>query len=139
MKLIIAGSRHLVDVDINNIMYHYFMDNTSDFHPERVVEVISGGCNGIDKLGEQWAKEEYWFDHGHTYKKSISIKYFIPDWKTHGKAAGPIRNRQMAEYGDALLLIWDGKSRGSASMKKEMEKLNKPIYEIILKESNETK
>lgn len=38
----------------------------------------------------------------------------------------------MAEYGDALLLIWDGKSRGNASMKKEMQKQNKPIFEVVL-------
>ncbi len=61
------------------------------------------------------------------------LKEFPPDWEKHGKAAGPIRNKEMAEYADALLLIWDGKSRGSASMKKEMEKLEKPIYEVILK------
>lgn len=29
-------------------------------------------------------------------------------------------------------LIWAGKSRGSANMKKEMEKLNKPVYEVIV-------
>jgi hypothetical protein len=39
----------------------------------------------------------------------------------------------MAEYADALILVWDGKSRGSASMKREMEKLGKPIYEVIVK------
>ena len=50
----------------------------------------------------------------------------------NGKAAGHVRNKKMAEYGDALLLIWDGKSKGSANMKKEMQKLNKPIYEVTL-------
>ncbi len=38
----------------------------------------------------------------------------------------------MALYGDALLLIWDGKSRGSTSMRNEMKKLDKPVYEVIL-------
>ena len=58
---------------------------------------------------------------------------FKAEWTIHGKAAGPIRNRKMAEYGDALLLIWDGTSKGSSNMKIEMEKRNKPIYEIIIK------
>jgi len=58
---------------------------------------------------------------------------FPADWDTHGRAAGPIRNKQMAEYGDALLLIWDGESRGSANMKSNMKKLGKPVYEIIIK------
>lgn len=63
-------------------------------------------------------------------------KEFPADWKAHGKAAGPIRNKQMAEYADALLLIWDGESKGSASMKNEMLKLNKPVYEVIIKRTN---
>lgn len=40
----------------------------------------------------------------------------------YGRAGGPIRNAKMAEYGDALLLIWDGKSRGSQSMLREATK-----------------
>jgi hypothetical protein len=40
----------------------------------------------------------------------------------------------MAEYADALLLIWNGESRGSANMKENMVKLGKPVYEVILKE-----
>jgi hypothetical protein len=39
----------------------------------------------------------------------------------------------MAEYADALLLIWDGKSRGSLNMKQQMLKLEKPVYEVIVK------
>jgi hypothetical protein len=39
----------------------------------------------------------------------------------------------MADYADALLLIWDGESKGSANMKKNMEKQNKKVYEVILK------
>jgi len=118
MKLIIAGGRNLfrgiseIQEDLNN--YELY---------ENLNEVISGGATGIDNCGEEFAKERY-----------IGIKEFPADWDKHGKAAGPIRNRQMAEYGDALLLIWDGKSRGSANMKKEMEKLGKPVYEVILKQ-----
>lgn len=61
---------------------------------------------------------------------------FKADWNTYGKTAGPKRNAQMAEYGDALLVIWDGKSRGSANMKSEMLKLGKPVYEVIIKQYN---
>lgn len=73
-----------------------------------------------------WAKTQ---DSG-----NFPIKKFYPDWGKHGKAAGPIRNKQMAEYADALLLIWDGESKGSKNMKEEMLKLNKPVYEFIVKQ-----
>ena len=39
----------------------------------------------------------------------------------------------MAKYSDMLLLIWDGESRGSKSMKELMIKEDKLIVEIILK------
>lgn len=74
-------------------------------------------------MGEQFAN-----------KHSISVKRFIPDWNKHGKKAGPLRNSSMATYGDLLLLIWDGKSAGSKSMKSSMTRLGKPVIEIIIKE-----
>ena len=34
----------------------------------------------------------------------------------HGRAAGPIRNKEMANNADALIAFWDGQSRGTRSM-----------------------
>lgn len=114
MKLIIAGGR--------NILYDYEAIHEVLIQAEiEPTIIISGGAAGIDKSGEQYAQE---FD--------LDCLVFDADWELHGRAAGPIRNRKMAEAGDALLLIWDGKSRGSSSMKKEMERLKKPIIEIIV-------
>jgi hypothetical protein len=89
-----------------------------------IEQVVSGGASGVDTAGENFANIV-----------DIEIERFPADWNTHGKAAGPIRNKQMAEYADALLLIWDGESRGSASMKNEMLKLGKPVYEIIIRKT----
>lgn len=35
------------------------------------------------------------------------------DWDRYGNAAGPIRNRKMAEVADALVAVWDGRSPGT--------------------------
>jgi hypothetical protein len=98
-------------------------------------EVVSGACGiaeddpgkpefarGIDGCGERWA-----FDH------NIPIHRKPAKFKTLGRKAGPLRNREMAEYADALLLIWDGQSAGSRSMLTQMIGVNKPIYEVILR------
>jgi hypothetical protein len=53
-------------------------------------------------------------------------------WDTEGKAAGPKRNKRMAEAADALILVWDGKSKGSASMKSEAQKRGLKIFEVII-------
>lgn len=91
----------------------------SKFH---ITEVVCGMAKGADSLGEDWAK-----------RNKIPIKYFPADWDKYGRSAGPIRNGEMAKYGDALILLWDGKSSGSAGMKKLAEKeqriRNFPIYE----------
>jgi len=118
MKLIIAGSRTINEKYtglISNALAHF------DIH-KNPTEILCGLAKGADTLGENWANENH-----------IIIAYFPADWEMHGKSAGPIRNKEMAIHGDALLLIWDGESKGSASMKREMKKQGKLIYEVILK------
>ena len=120
MKLIVAGSR---DLDISP---EFILDTMSIFNLKlweiEGNEIISGGASGVDFAASKLDKYI-----------GIIFKEFKADWETHGKAAGPIRNKQMAEYSDVLLLIWDGKSKGSSNMRKTMLSLNKPVYEIIIK------
>lgn len=119
MKLIIAGSR-TINLSIGDFdEYFYRFDLSVD--PDNM-EIVSGCAKGVDSSGEYYAKE-----------CSLPIHKFPADWDKYGKGAGHIRNKQMAEYADALLLIWDGESRGSANMKATMLKLNKPVYEVIIK------
>ena len=101
MKVIIAGSR-----DFNNYeMLESKVSHLLSLVKPEDTEVVSGGCRGVDKLGERYAKE-----HG------IKVKVFPAFWHTYGKSAGPRRNKQMAEYGDALIAFWDHKSKGTANM-----------------------
>ena len=90
MKLIIAGSR---DIEVTTAQIQEYVD-ASGFFPSCIV---SGKARGVDSCGEYWAKG-----------KNLPIMPFPADWDKHGKAAGPIRNKHMADVGDALLLIWDG-------------------------------
>jgi len=116
MKLIIAGSRDLlVDSELVNQLVSYFR--------LKVEEVVSGSGGNVDEAGE---------DYSSVFLEK-DAKTFKANWQQEGVAAGPIRNSRMADYGDRLLLIWDGTSKGSSSMKKEMLKRKKPIYEVILK------
>lgn len=109
MKLIIAGGRNyqLTEKDVRalNAIRH------------EVTEVVSGNATGADLGGEMWAS-----DHG------IPVKGFTPDWATHGKAAGPIRNAEMARYADAVALFPGG--RGTASMLAEAKRAGIKIYDF---------
>lgn len=117
MKLVIAGSRHL------NIPWEMVAFLVEQKPVGLITEVVSGGARGIDKAGEEYAEEAL----------GLKPKMFLAKWKENGLGAGPIRNTEMANYADALFLIWDGQSPGSANMKQQMEALNKPIFEVILK------
>jgi hypothetical protein len=100
MKIIIAGGR-----DFDNYLHLLEAVVKSGFD---VTEVVSGGAPGADTLGELFALD-----------LEIPLKRFPADWNRHGRAAGPIRNGEMAEYGDALIAMWDGVSTGTANMIKQ--------------------
>ena len=111
MKVIIAGSRNLGSWSQVTAAIV-----TSGFEQE-MSEIVSGGARGVDRMGEHFAS---------LYK--IPLKVFPADWNKNGKAAGPIRNAEMAKYADALIAVWDGESRGTKNMIDEMEKLDKPVH-----------
>lgn len=96
MKTIIAGSRTFHNPEILEIALKHVS--------WEITEVVSGRAKGIDKLGEQWAR-----------KHNIPVKFFPAKWE-RGLSAGYHRNLEMAEYADALLAIWDGKSKGTGHM-----------------------
>ncbi len=94
MKVIIAGSRSIADYDL--------LLETINQLKWKITEVVSGGAYGVDKLGMRYAKEN-----------NIECKMFLPDWDTYGKKAGILRNKDMVEYADALIGLWDGESKGT--------------------------
>lgn len=114
MKVIIAGSRHMP-------FSHYPMiAQAVEKSGYAVTEVVCGMARGADMFGAKWA-----------YENGIPVKKFPANWDEHGKAAGPIRNAEMAEYADAaIIFIWDG-SRGSADMERKMRTLRKPVFTIV--------
>jgi len=87
------------------------------------VTIFSGGADGTDLLGEQYAAD-----------RGYPIKKFPADWGLHGKAAGPIRNRQMAERADMLIAFWDGESPGTRNMLRTAESLALDWHLIKYKE-----
>lgn len=80
-------------------------------------EIVEGGARGVDTLAFDFAWEQ-----------GIPVKVFPADWKQHGRAAGVLRNREMAKYAEALIAIWDGKSRGTKNMIEEAEKCGLKVY-----------
>ena len=110
MKIVIAGSRTIEDPEF---VFAYIDEGLKVLGIE-CTEVVSGVARGVDRLGEEWAK-----------KHDIPIQRFHANWEKEGKAAGPIRNKKMAEYADAGIILNEGMSRGSENMRSNLLKLEK--------------
>jgi hypothetical protein len=44
------------------------------------------------------------------------VKEFYAQWNQHGKRAGYLRNKDMAEYATHCVCFWDGESKGTEHM-----------------------
>ncbi len=112
VRVIIAGSRSYPAFD-------YINGGADGVHRAvvasglEIATVISGVARGADTAAILWAEG-----------RGIPVERYPADWEKYGKKAGPIRNQQMADVADALIALWDGKSRGTRDMIERMA--NKP-------------
>ena len=90
-RVIIAGSRYYGDYEkLRSTCDWLLSKKLAD--PECQVIVLSGGAPGADSLGERYAHD-----------RGLAIERHPADWNAHGRAAGPIRNEEMAATADALI------------------------------------
>lgn len=100
-RVIVAGGRDFNDYNLlKNKLDHALRNRINEG-----IVIVSGAARGADKLGERYAKE-----------RGYEIDSHPADWEKHGKSAGYIRNKEMAQCSDALMAFWDGKSRGTKHM-----------------------
>ena len=104
MKLLIVGSRGIKDFDL------------SQYIPDGVELIISGGASGVDCLAERYAD-----------KHRISKLILRPRYKVYGRAAPLKRNEEMVRIADYVLVVWDGRSRGTEYTIEYACKLDKQI------------
>ena len=108
MKLAIIGSRTLTNIEIDRYI------------PEGIEEIVSGGAIGVDSCAAEYAK-----------RKGLILKEILPKYERYGRAAPIVRNKEIVDYADKILVFWNGKSKGTLSVIKYAEKVEKPC-EIIL-------
>ena len=104
MTLLIVGSRSIKDFDL------------SPYVSSEVDTIISGGAGGVDSLAEEYADR-------HRLSKYI----MRPRYDLYGRGAPLKRNEKMVELADAVLIIWDGRSKGTEYTLKYAQKKNKQV------------
>lgn len=103
-RILVCGGRAFAD----HVAVETVLDHLAAARGDLVI--IQGGADGADRWARRWA--EY---HRHEYMN------FPPDWKTHGKAAGPIRNQRMIDVGRPDLVIAFPGGNGTADMVRRAE------------------
>ena len=101
-RVIIAGSRSFNDYTL--LREHCLSVLQEKMKTHRVI-IVSGHARGADSLGERFANE-----------LGLPFELHPAKWRLLGKAAGMVRNAEMAKCSDALIAFWDGESRGTKSM-----------------------
>ena len=113
IRLLVCGSRDFDQFDfMHSILVTYFKHNS-------VEVLIHGGAKGADSMAGGIAK---WF--------GIPTDVYPADWKKHGKAAGPVRNRYMLEMSrptHAMAFFNKVKTPGTTDMVKLLDEAGIPV------------
>lgn len=87
--------------------------------PRKPTRIIHGGAKGADTMAGTWAA-----------MNGVPCEVYQADWATYGKAAGPVRNAEMLEYGkpDAVIAFRGG--RGTEDMVKKARKAGIEVFVV---------
>lgn len=111
-RIAVIGSRGFSDYSFFREKLEYLIQNIKG-----EIEFVSGGCkSGGDALISQYCEEN-----------NLKLTEYLPDWDTHGKKAGFLRNQLIVDDATHLIAFWDGKSKGTLSSIKMAEKKGIPI------------
>lgn len=118
MKVLVCGGRRF---GVGDEGRRLFMFRTLAGLHERhhFTAIIEGGAPGADASAATFGKQ-----HG------IPVMTFKPDWDQYGRAAGPIRNREMLERGKPDMVIAFPGGRGTADMIEAANEAGVPVTEI---------
>ena len=102
MKIAIIGSRSIQSISLSEYV------TAED-------EIVSGGAVGVDRCAAEYARS-----HG------LKLTEFLPQYSRYGRAAPIMRNKEIVNYADRIIIFWDGRSRGTLSVITLVKKQKKP-------------
>jgi hypothetical protein len=109
VKVIIAGTRTCKDM--------LLLEQAVSESGFEITEIVCGESTGGEHLGLVWGE-----------RNNIPVKVFATDWERYGDTASSRRNGEMADYGEALIALWDGTSPGTRSLIAKANKRNLKVY-----------
>lgn len=111
VRVLVCGGRDYNDREAIG----YYLDSLKP-RPEII---INGGARGADSHANAWA---VW--------RQVRQWVFYPDWETHGRAAGPMRNQRMLDEAKPDLVVAFPGGSGTADMVSRAKKAGVRTVEI---------
>ena len=112
MKVIVCGGRDFADDKL-------LFSTLDRLHKQTPITlIIHGAARGADALAGTWA-----------ILRDVPMTMYAANWLLYGKAAGPIRNRQMLEEKPDLVVAMPG-GRGTADMVRAAREAGVSVLEV---------
>lgn len=90
VRVLVTGSRDWEDRETLRAVF----DRVHGTYPQ--FTLVSGACpTGADRMAEDWA-----------YAHGVDVETHPANWRAHGRAAGPIRNREMVDTAPDLCVAF---------------------------------
>ena len=114
--VLVCGGRDFADVNL-------LWSTLDKMHAESPIWlVVNGGASGADRLSSDWAHARDLCVHHYPVSREA--------WKSWGKAAGPMRNRQMLDTEHPHIVVAFPGGRGTADMVRQARTRNVEVVEV---------
>jgi hypothetical protein len=118
-RVLVCGGRNYQDSDhVHNTLC------ALDAERGPITCIIHGAATGADTEGMRWAQLMA------TAPRKITHAPFAADWRTHGRAAGPIRNQRMLDEGHPDLVVAFPGGRGTADMVRRAQRAGVEVIQV---------
>ena len=110
MKIAVVGSRELKHIVLDGHI------------PVEATEIISGGAAGVDHCAAEYAQ-----------RKRLTLIEYLPQYEKYGRAAPIVRNKEIVNRADRIVVFWNGYSKGTLSVIRYAQKIGKPLEVVLCK------
>ena len=121
LVILVCGGRDYDDEPVFDHLMDALLAGFKEHSPGAELVIVHGGARGADKLADLWAKS-----------RKVPVVACPADWKTHGKAAGMIRNLEMLKKWKPQVVIAFPGGRGTAHMVSIARKAGVRVHEDLL-------
>lgn len=113
LRVVVFGGRNYDDAERVDAV----LDGLHEKRP--IGLVIHGGARGADTLGGLWGA-----------RRGVHVCVFPANWTLHEKAAGPIRNQAMVDWGLPQLGVKFPGQNGTSDMLRRMRAAGIKVVEV---------